>query len=422
MSASFFRKSALEKLSTPEKLDQLIKVTGSKAWIALLTIALALGVGITWSVFGRVKTKLDVVGVVLGGDVHEVVSTAQGQLVELKVAIGDKVKKGDIIATIQQPELSQQIEDAKAVLADRKFEMGKLLSYGSQGNHLQGEYISQTRVSIQGEIESEKKKLAFLNNQLESENGLLSKGLIVKSQVANTKQQIEASKNTIERLKGQMVETSSQQHTLGYDLQQKVTLQNQRIAEAERTLQFLTEKYDTQKNIRSPYEGEVVEVLTDRGVVVGLGSPLFKVKNEGNSNTKLAGLKGVLYIPSKDGKKIKKGMEALVAPSTVQPQEYGFIKSKVTYVSDFPITEKGMLTSVKNDQLAKGLLASGPLFEVHVDFEKDPASYSGFKWTSAKGPDVTIKEGTSCMGKVTIEEERPATIVVPAFKKFFDLY
>ncbi|AZA58241.1 NHLP bacteriocin system secretion protein [Chryseobacterium shandongense] len=422
MSASFFRKSALEKLSTPEKLDQLIKVTGPKAWIALLTIALALGVGITWSVFGRVKTKLDVVGVVLGGDVHEVVSTAQGQLVELKVAIGDKVKKGDIIATIQQPELSQQIEDAKAVLADRKFEMGKLLSYGNQGNHLQGEYISQTRVSIQGEIESEKKKLAFLNNQLESENGLLAKGLIVKSQVANTKQQIESSKNTIERLKGQMVETSSQQHTLGYDLQQKVTLQNQRIAEAERTLQFLTEKYDTQKNIRSPYEGEVVEVLTDRGVVVGLGSPLFKVKNEGSANTKLAGLKGVLYIPSKDGKKIKKGMEALVAPSTVQPQEYGFIKSKVTYVSDFPITEKGMLTSVKNDQLAKGLLASGPLFEVHVDFEKDPASYSGFKWTSAKGPDVTIKEGTSCMGKVTIQEERPATIVVPAFKKFFDLY
>ena len=38
MSASFFRKSALEKLSTPEKLDQLIKVTGTKAWIALITI------------------------------------------------------------------------------------------------------------------------------------------------------------------------------------------------------------------------------------------------------------------------------------------------------------------------------------------------------------------------------------------------
>jgi NHLM bacteriocin system secretion protein len=420
MSASFFRKSALEKLSTPEKLDQLIKVTGPKAWIALITVAVALFVGLLWSFMGTVKTKLDVIGVVLGGEVHEVVATSQGQLVALKIAIGDKVKKGDIIATILQPELFQQIEDAKAVLSDRKFEMGKLSSYGNQGTQLQGELINQTRVSIKGEIEAEKKKLVFLYNQLESENALLNKGLILKSQVANTKQQIETSKNAIERSKGQIVETSSQQHNLGFDMQQKVTLQKQRIAEAERNLQFLTERHDTQRNIKSPYDGEVVEVLTDAGIVVSSGTPLFKLKN--GHETTIAQLKGVLYVPSKDGKKIKKGMEALVVPSTVQPQEYGFIKGKVTYVSDFPITQQGMLTSVKNDQLAKGLLAGGPLFEVHVDFEKDPKSYSGFKWTSAKGPNIFIKEGTSCMGKVTINQEPPVTIVVPAFKKFFDLY
>lgn len=420
MSAGFFRKSALEKLSTPEKLDQLIKVTGPKAWIALVTVFIALGTGICWAVFGTVKTKLNAIGVVLGGEVHEVVATSQGQLVKLHVAIGDHVKKGDVIATIQQPDLYQQIEDAKAVLSDRKFEMGKLMAYGNQGSHLEGQLISQNRVSIQGEIEAEKKKLAFLYNQLESENNLLNKGLIIKSQVAGTKQQIDASKNTIERLKGQMAETSSQQHNIGFDLQQKITLQNQRISEAERNLQFLSERYETQNKIKSPYDGEVVEVLTDAGGVVGAGTPLFKLKNIGTE--KLATLKGVLYIPSQDGKKIKKGMEAFVVPSTVQPQEYGFIEGKVTYVSDFPITQQGMMTSVKNDQLAKGLLASGPLFEVHVEFEKDPNSYSGYKWTSAKGPNVSIKEGTSCNGKITINQEPPATIVVPAFKKFFDLY
>lgn len=419
MSAGFFRKSALEKLSTPEKLDQLIKVTNRKAWIALLTIALAIGTAVVWSIFGKVKTKIDVVGIIQGGEVHEVVATSQGQLVELNVKIGSKVKKGDIIATLHQPELSQQIEDAKAILTDRNFEMGKIVSYGGQGSQLQNEFISQTRKSILGEIDSERKKLDFLYNQLESENTLLGKGLIIKSQVANTKQQIEASKNTIERLKGQMAETSSQQNNVNFDLQQKLTLQNQRIAEAKRNLEFLTERFDTQKNIRSPYDGEVVEVLTDRGVVVGTGTPLFKLKNQKDDTKKIT---SVLYISSKDGKKIKKGMEALVAPSTVQPQEFGFIKGKVTYISDFPITQQGMLNSVKNDQLAKGLLAMGPLFEVHVDFEKDPESFSGFRWTSAKGPDVKIKEGTSCMGKITIYEERPVTIVVPAFKNFFDLY
>lgn len=421
MAAGFFRKSALEKLSTPEKLDQLIKVTGPKAWIALLTVSLALTTGIGWAVFGKVKTKLNAIGVVLGGQVHEVVSTSQGQLVTLKVAIGDKVKEGDVIANIQQPELIQHIEDAKAVLSDRRLEMGKLLSYGSQGSQLESELINQNRLSIQGEIESEKKKMSFLNNQLESENNLLSKGLIVKSQVANTKQQIDASQNTIERLKSQMVETSNRKLNIGFDLQQKTTLQNQRIAEAERNLQFLTEKFDTQSNIKSPYSGEVVEVLTDAGVVVGAGTPLFKLKNQ--DGDKLSNkLKAVLYIPSQDGKKIKKGMEAFVVPSTVQPQEFGFIKGKVTYISDFPITQQGMMTSVKNDQLAKGLLSSGPLFEVHVEFDKDTNSYSGFKWTSAKGPNIAIKEGTSCTGKITIKQENPATIVVPAFKKFFDLY
>jgi HlyD family secretion protein len=420
MAAGFFRKSALEKLSTPEKLDQLIKVTGPKAWIALVTISLALGTGIAWSILGRVKTKLNAVGVVLGGEVHEVVSTSRGQLMKLQVAIGDKVKEGDIIATIQQPELYQQIEDAKAVLADRKFELGRIMSYGSQGNQLQEELLNQSRVSIQGEIEAEKKRLAFLNNQLDAENNLLEKGLIVRAQVANTKQQIDASKNTIERLKAQMVETSSREHNIGFDLKQRITLQNQRIAESERNLQFLTERYDTQTNIRSPYNGEVVEVLTDAGVVVGPGSPLFKLKNL--KSERQAKLKGVLYIPSQDGKKIKKDMEAFVVPSTVQPQEYGFIKGRVTYVSDFPITQQGMMNSVKNDQLVKGILSGGPLFEVHVEFEEDANSYSGFKWTSAKGPDIAIKEGTSCTGQITIKQETPVAIVVPAFKKFFDLY
>jgi HlyD family secretion protein len=420
MSAGFFRKSALEKLSTPEKLDQLIKVTSPKAWIILSVMALALGTGIGWAVLGRVSTKLNVTGVVLGGEVHEVVATSQGQLTKLKVRIGDQVKTGDVIATVQQPELVQQIADAKATITERQLELDKLVAYGSKGSLLEGELVGQNRVSIQGEIEAEKKKLSFLANQLESETSLLEKGLIVKAQVANTKQQIDAAKNIIERLKAQLAEVSTRQHDAGYGLQQKISVQKQQIAVAERNLQFLTERFDNQSNIKSAYSGEVVEVLTDAGVMVGPGTPLFKLKNQ--KDGELVSLKGVLYIPSQDGKKIKRDMEAFVVPSTVQPQEYGFMKGKVTYVSDFPITQQGMMTSVKNDQLAKGLLSMGPLFEVHVAFEKDTSSHSGFKWTSAKGPEIAIKEGTSCMGQITVKQENPISIVVPAFKKFFGLY
>jgi HlyD family secretion protein len=420
MAAGFFRKAALEKLSTPEKLDQLIKVTSPKGWIALFTIAIALVTAITWSFFGNVKTKLNVFGVLLGGEIHEVVATSQGQLISLHVNIGDAVEEGDVIATIEQPELYQQIEEVKASLKEREFDLQQLISYGNQDTRLQGELVQQQKSSIDLQIQSENKKLVFLRNQLKTEKNLLGLGLITNSQVVNTQQQIDESKNSIERLKSQMVQTSSQKLNIGFDLQKKININKQRIAENKRRLINLKERYDIQTNIRSSYSGEVLEVLTDAGIIVGQGSPLFKLKNK-NKNTRDK-LRGVLYIPSQDGKKIKEGMEALVVPSTVQPQEYGFMKGKITYVSDFPITKKGMMMTVKNDQLVQGLLSRGAMFEVHVEFEKDEQAFSGFKWTSAKGPQIAINEGTSCIGKITIKSEPPATMVVPALKKFFDLY
>jgi len=419
MPPTFFRKSALEKLSTPEKLDQMIKVTGPKAWIALTTITLILVTAIVWSFGGNVKTKLNVVGVLLGGEVHEVVSTAQGQLINLNVKVGDRVQEGDVIATIEQPQLSQQIDEAKALLQERKYELEQLHSFGSQDSRLQGEFISQQRSSIQLQIGTQRKTMEFLKNQLETENELRKRGLITTAQLVNTQQQIERARNQIESLKAQMAQTSTQKLNLDFDSEQRKNLLEQRIAQAERNVAQLHERFKDQSNITSSYAGEVVEVLTDAGIIVGQGTPLFKLKNQNETE---GNLRGILYIPSQDGKKIKVGMEALVAPSTVQPQDYGFMKAKVTYVSDFPITQQGMMTSVKNDQLVQSLIGMGAPFEVHVEFEKDPNAYSGFRWTSAQGPEVLINEGTSCMGKVTVKSEPPIAIVVPALKKFFDLY
>ena len=421
MAAGFFRKAALEKLSTPEKLDQLIKVTSPKGWIALATVVIALTTGIMWSFFGNIKTKLNVVGVLLGGEIHEVVSTSQGQLIQLNINIGDTIEKGQVVGLIEQPELFQQIEEVKASLKEREFELQRLLSFGSEDTKLQGELIVQQRNSIELQIKSDQKRLDFLRNQLETENDLYKKGLITRSQVVNTEQQIEGAKNSIEQLKANLVQTSSQKLNLGFDLQQKINLSKQRISETEIRLKHLEERYTKQTKITSSYSGEVVEVLSDIGVIVAQGTPLFKLKNQHQSKDD-SKLRGVLYIPSQDGKKIKEGMQALVVPSTVQPQEFGFMKGKVTYVSDFPITQKGMMMTVKNDQLVRGLLSQGALFEVYVEFEKDKDAYSGFKWTSAQGPKILINEGTSCMGKITVKSEPPIALVIPAFKKFFDLY
>ncbi|MEL6627168.1 MAG: NHLP bacteriocin system secretion protein, partial [Bacteroidota bacterium] len=304
-------------------------------------------------------------------------------------------------------------------LEEKQFELKQLLAFGSQGSRLQEEFIEQKKLSLQQQISSSEKNLTFQKQQLEVEKGLLEKGLITRAKVVSTEQRIEDIQNQIESFKAQVAQTSSQSLDLNFDLKQKVTYVEQKISQEERNLAQLQEQYDMETRVRSVHSGLVVEVLSHAGIVVSKGTPLLKLKSERASDGKV---KGVLYVSSKDGKKIKVGMDAFVVPATVQPQEFGYMKAKVTYVSEFPVTEQGMMVSMNNDQLVRSLLQVGAPFEVMVDFEPDPEAYSGYSWTSAEGPELTINAGTSCAGKITVREEAPITLVVPALKNLFDLY
>ncbi|WP_017297801.1 hypothetical protein [Nodosilinea nodulosa] len=51
---SLFRQESLERLSSPERLDELMKLVTLKTWLPLGTLGLLLGLGLLWSIVGRV--------------------------------------------------------------------------------------------------------------------------------------------------------------------------------------------------------------------------------------------------------------------------------------------------------------------------------------------------------------------------------
>jgi hypothetical protein len=51
---SIFRKESLERLSSPEQLDQLIQIVRPKSWLPLATLATLVGLGLLWSLLGRI--------------------------------------------------------------------------------------------------------------------------------------------------------------------------------------------------------------------------------------------------------------------------------------------------------------------------------------------------------------------------------
>jgi hypothetical protein len=51
---SIFRKESLERLSSPEQLDQLMQVVSAKSWIPLATLGSLVLLTLIWSVVGRI--------------------------------------------------------------------------------------------------------------------------------------------------------------------------------------------------------------------------------------------------------------------------------------------------------------------------------------------------------------------------------
>ena len=56
LSKRLFRESALERLSSPEQLDQQLQVTSPRGWIALLALWSVLAAIMVWSIVGSVPT------------------------------------------------------------------------------------------------------------------------------------------------------------------------------------------------------------------------------------------------------------------------------------------------------------------------------------------------------------------------------
>lgn len=98
--ADLYRRSALERMSNPEQLDKVLKVTSPMSWLALLGITAVILVTLIWSVVGTIPetiTTKGIVSAVVGS--NSVYTEDAGTVVSLRVRTGDEVHLGDPVMT-----------------------------------------------------------------------------------------------------------------------------------------------------------------------------------------------------------------------------------------------------------------------------------------------------------------------------------
>lgn len=354
-----FRKSALDKLSSPERLDTLMEVTSPAGWLAAAALAVVIGLVIVWSIVGSISDRVQGSGILLrGGSVLAVTADSAGRVSELLVKPGDEIRKGQVIARMRHEDLEMRIDNQRALLADL--------------------IRQQQTLSTEGLEEA-------LLEKIRSQQQLVQRGLLTRGQLMATQEQLAG-------------------------LRRQAASRATEIDQLRRQVSELQTQLASASQLVSPYSGRVLEMATESGELIGPGARIFTLEELS------APIDTILYVPANDGKKIRKGMEVRVSPSTIKQEEFGFILGEVQEVSNFPVTPDGLQRVLRNDSLVQQLAGAGAPIEVRVRLLRDPSTPSGFKWSSSEGPPSEIYTGTLCSGSVVVDRKKPISYVLPIFK------
>ena len=102
-----FSQEALDKLRSPEKLDTMLPITTPISWMALVAILVLLFSVVLWSIYGAFTVKADGMGLIMdSAGVLNISHVATGKISQLYIKPGMEIKKGDLIAHMEQAEQS----------------------------------------------------------------------------------------------------------------------------------------------------------------------------------------------------------------------------------------------------------------------------------------------------------------------------
>lgn len=412
---SIFREVALERLSSPEQLDQMMQVTTRKGWLSLASLGGVIAAALVWGVFGSVPERVGGPGIlVLSGGVYEVASESDGRVAEFAVQVGDAIREGQVVARLARPDLEERTRQARARVAELEARQRQLAEFGARDAELQAAFLAQSRASLEQSAAASEAALRALREKMGNEEQLVAQGLVTRQTLLATVQEFERVR---EKARGDRSEVAQLEvRRLQAENSNREALQEARfrLDEARRELAQLESERRLTSEVVSPYTGRVLEIMAERGSFVGRGQPVLNVDPE---RTGRWGMEAVVYVPSVHGKKVKPGMEIQVVPSTVQREEHGHLVARVTYVSAFPATRKGMQRVLKNEQLVSALSGPDAPYEVRAALVPDPASTSRYRWSSGGGPAVELQSGTLADASIVVQRRRPVSMLIPQLRR-----
>lgn len=410
-----YRRIALDRLNSADDLDHLLSVTRLRSWILLVSLCLIMSTAILWSSVAVVPLRVSGAGILLkSGGLFSVISMLDGRLEDISVSVGDTVREGQVVARLAQPEIAERLQQARVRLANLRTGHASLVAAGHRELQLQIEAVTQEARHLTETIAADETRAKYFESKVKSQQQLVDEGRLTRQTLITTIQELDSAREQIRTHRNELTALdlrTVQARTARDSAVQKSAFA---IAEATQEVQQLERGLTTGTEVRSPYTGVVVEIAVELGAIVQRGESLVTLNPTGRA---VAALEARVYVPAADGKRVAPGMVVQISPATIKPEEHGYMLGKVTFVSDLPTTARSMMRTLKSEELVKTMMGNTPPHEVQVDLLPDPATVSGYKWSSVQGPPLKIESGTLCESAIIVETRHPIEMVVPFFKR-----
>lgn len=102
MEHNLFRKEAMSEITSPDSLDQAIRITDRKIHFMVFGIVFIIAAGIFWGFKGSIPVTLQGSGIIMpDGGVHYIISKEQGIIRDILVKQGEYVREGEIVASLE---------------------------------------------------------------------------------------------------------------------------------------------------------------------------------------------------------------------------------------------------------------------------------------------------------------------------------
>jgi multidrug efflux pump subunit AcrA (membrane-fusion protein) len=151
--------------------------------------------------------------------------------------------------------------------------------------------------------------------------------------------------------------------------------------------------------VTSPFTGNVVATAAGDGDVVSLGEDLLTVERTDAPDDRLVAM---LFVPVDSTLGIAPGRTVDLSVSTAPPKAFGLLRGRVTSVGTYPLTAQTVADLVGGEQTARGMVPGGPAKLVIVDLLADPATASGYAWSTRTGPPMRLESQVTVTGSIEL--------------------